>query len=244
MIQVVDRTFDILEMLARENVPMSNSEIAGRMDLSIQTANNLLRTLYTRGYVTQDESRNYLLGAQCFYLGSFADRWKKVRQMLAEPLKQLVRASSFSGFVGVLDNDRLLGIALLPPGETNPIHPCQDWWNELHSTASGRVLLAALSPSERARVFARTTRRKYTGKTVVDAKELERICAKTARDGYAEVKDESRAGVSSLAVPLHDISGKVFAALALHGPDDIWKRVPLKTKLKHLTAAVQRLEVR
>ncbi len=244
MIQVVDRTFDILEMLARDNVPMSNSEIAARMNLGIQTVNNLLRTLYARGYVTQDESRNYLLGAQCFYLGSFADRWKTVRQMVAEPLKQLVRASSFSGFVGVLDNDRLLGIALLSPGETNLIHPRQDWWNELHSTATGRVLLAALSPSERARIFARTTRRKYTGKTIIDAKELERICAKTARDGYAEVKDESRAGVSSLAVPLHDISGKVFAALALHATDNAWKRVSLEAKLTHLMNTVKRLETR
>ena len=244
MIQVVERTFDLLEMLAREKVPMGNSEIAARLGIRLQTANNLLRTLYNRGYVTQDESRKYRLGAQCFYLGSSADRWKSFRKWIAEPLRQLVRESEFGGFAGVLDHDRLLCVAMLSPGETELVHPMQEWWSELHSNACGRVLLAALPPPERARVFARTVRRKYTGKTAVGAEALERICKKTARDGYSEAAEESRAGMSSLAMPLHDLGGTVFAALAIFGMNKEWKRVPLGDKLEHLRNAVNRAEGR
>ncbi len=48
MIQIVDRTFDLLEFLARQKESVSNSVIAEEMGISIQSANNLLRNLYRR----------------------------------------------------------------------------------------------------------------------------------------------------------------------------------------------------
>lgn len=242
MIQVVDRTFDILEMLARADRPLSNTDIAASLGIAVQTTNNLLRTLYNRGYVSQDSSRHYRLGAQCFFLGSFADRWSALRRRLAEPLRELVAESGFTAFAGVIENDRLLSIALLQPGERELLSPPQGWWDELHSTASGRLLLALLPAAERARLFARTARRQVTGKTVVDTAELETLCAGIARAGYAEVRDESRLGVSSLAIPLHDLGGQVIAALAVSGGNRQWDRMPLPAKRRLLEHAAGRLE--
>jgi DNA-binding IclR family transcriptional regulator len=243
VIQVVNRAFDVLELLAQENRCLGTSEIAARIGISVQSANNLLRTLYERGYVSQDKSRQYRLGVQCFYLGSFADRWGRLRTRLAEPLKALAASSSFTAFVGVMENDRLLSIASLNPGETSLALPPQSWWDELHSTACGRILLASLSATERAKLFARTTRKKLTAATIVDSDALESICEQIAGDGYCEVCNESRAGVSSLAVPLHDISGKVFAGLAIATNDEHWRQVPFLRRLQYLTDTVAKLEL-
>lgn len=164
LIQVLDRALDLMEMLARSKTPLRATDIAREMGLSLQSANNLLRALYLRGYLSQDESRSYRLGPQCLYLGSFADRWSELRAAVAPALAELTRKTGLSGFVGIIENDKLLCVALVPAELPKlPIQPPQLWMEELHCTACGRVLLAALTQEERRRLFARTTRRKITG---------------------------------------------------------------------------------
>jgi DNA-binding IclR family transcriptional regulator len=153
----------------------------------------------------------------------------------------LVTESSFNGFIGVIDNDKLLSIAVQNQNENFLTIPKQHWWNELHATACGRVLLASLSTTERDKLFARTSRQKLTTKTVIDSEELERICNQVATDGYSEVQDESRQGISSLAVPLRDLTGTVFAGMAISATNDKWQTIPLQRKLKFLSDAIERL---
>ena len=114
LIQVLDRALDLMEMLARAKKPLRATDIAREMGLSLQSANNLLRALYLRGYLSQDGSRSYRLGPQCLYLGSFADRWSELRAKLAPPLTELTRKTGLSGFAGIIENDRLLCVALVP----------------------------------------------------------------------------------------------------------------------------------
>ncbi len=241
-IHVIDRTFDVLEMLATSSEPIRSTDIADRLGVSLQTINNLLRTLYQRGYVSQDSSRSYRLGPQCFYLGSFADRWQHTRNIIAPQLREMVKASGLTGFVGVIENDRLLSVAKISPENMTVTPPEQSWWEELHSTASGRLLLAFLPDKERAKIFARNSRKKITGSTIIDADKLDNICKKVAEAGYCQIRDESREGVSSLAIPLHDINGKVFAALALSGKNEKWCQIHTAEKLQLLKDAAAKME--
>ena len=223
-IQVVDRALDLLELLATADKPISTTVFAGKLNISVQSANNLLRVLFRRGYVSQDHARHYRLGPQLCVFGDATVRWKRLREGMEPVLKSLNRRSGFGAFAGVLENDRLYCCAhILPGGEPAPLTR-QFWTEELHSTAAGRVLLAALSPLERKKLFARTTRRQMTRKTVMDPAELEKICLTVRETGYAEVKEESLAGVCSMAVPVYDFSGTVIAALAVYGPVSDWEK--------------------
>ena len=62
LIQVLERAFDILEMLGRTKRAYRSSEIAAELNLSQQTVNNLLRTLYERGYLSQTERSVFIWG--------------------------------------------------------------------------------------------------------------------------------------------------------------------------------------
>jgi len=240
LIQVLDRAFDLLELLARERRAMKAAEIAEKLQLPPKTVNNLLRSLYGRGYLSQDAKRYYHLGPQCFYLGSFADRWKELRRRSARPLRELCAGLPLLGFVGVIENDKLFCVAIHHP-EDNPSDDNsgeeQKWAEELHSTASGRVLLAALDPEERRKLFARLTRKKTTPATVTDSAELEQICETVAAQGYSEITDESVLNVCSIAVPVHSKTGLVIAAVALSGPSRIWHHIPRDRKLSLLRKA-------
>lgn len=238
LIQVLERALDILEMLARANGPLRASEIAAELNLSQQTANNLLRTLYDRGYLSQNKHRQYLLGGQCFYLGSYADRWQELRKQAEKVLPHLQKESGLTTFVGVIESDKLFCVA------TNNLTPdqiSQRWAEELHSTASGRVLLSALSETERRKLFARGQRKKLTPLTVIDTDELEKICKQIALDGYSEIRGQSRLYTCSIAVPLRNAEGRVIAAVALSGPKERWDDQPLSRKVELLRDAAKRM---
>ena len=241
-IQVVDHAFDLLELLASEPAPMSTKLLAERLGVSPQRANNLLRVLYRRGYVSQDRSRHYRLGPQFCIFGNAAAYWERLREALEPVLIKLNFQTGFGAFAGVLENDRLYCCAqILPDGEKGS-QTHQFWTGELHSTASGRVLLAALSPEERKKLFARTTRRKMTRKTVIDPEELENICRITKKAGYAEVKEESCDGSCSMAIPVHDFSGSVIASMALYGVSSVWEKTSSLQKKTVLETARKQLE--
>lgn len=240
LIQVLDRAFDLLELLARERRAMKAAEIAETLRLPPKTVNNLLRSLYGRGYLSQDARRCYRLGPQCFYLGSFADRWKELRKHSARPLRELCDGLPLLGFVGVIENDKLFCVAIRHPEDNPPDNTGgeeQKWAEELHSTACGRVLLAALEPGERRKLFARLTRKKNTPATVTAIPELERICETVAAQGFCEIADESVLGVCSIAVPVRSKDGRTIAAVALSGPARNWRLIPNDRKLSLLRKA-------
>ena len=241
-IQVVERTFDLLELLAAADGAVSTTVLAGKLGISVQCANNLLRVLYRRGYVSQDRSRRYRLGPQLCIFGDSTARWEDLRKAMEPVLAALHSRSGFGAFAGVLENDRLYCCAhILPNGE--PDSPTRQFWTgELHSTAGGRVLLAALSVSERQKLFARTTRRRMTRNTVSDPEELEKICLRIRETGYAEVKEESHDGICSIAVPVRDCSGAVIAAIAIYGSASDWEKTDRGQKKALLEAARKPLE--
>lgn len=240
--QVVNRTLDLLELLASERNPVSTTVLAERLGVSVQSTNNLLRVLFRRGYVSQDRSRHYRLGPQLCVFGDSTARWENLRGMLDPILVDVNRKSGFGAFAGVLENDRLYCFAhILPNGKPASLTK-QAWTEELHSTASGRVLLASLSPEERKKLFARTTRQQMTKKTVVDTDELERICLEVRKAGYAEIKEESSDGICSIAVPIYDFSGEVIAVLGIYGPSSTWGKTSCEQKKQFLEACLAQSE--
>jgi IclR family pca regulon transcriptional regulator len=77
----------------------------------------------------------------------------------------------------------------------------------------GRVLLAALPPEELDRYFERAEIVAMTPRTITDPARLRRMLAAVKANGYALVDQELEEGLIALAVPLHDVSGKVIAAM-------------------------------
>jgi len=68
LIQSLDRALDILEIVRDGAGSLRSSDIAERAGLGVATAHNIIRSLYQRGYLAQDENSRYLLGPECFRL--------------------------------------------------------------------------------------------------------------------------------------------------------------------------------
>jgi IclR family pca regulon transcriptional regulator len=77
----------------------------------------------------------------------------------------------------------------------------------------GRVLLAALPDDELESRLARIDMRPLSTHTITDPDALRGVLERVRRQGWAAVDQELEEGLRSLAVPIHDASGTVVAAL-------------------------------
>ena len=77
----------------------------------------------------------------------------------------------------------------------------------------GRVLLAGLPRQERDALLATAPVVAMTPKTITDNAQLATAIEEAGQGGYAIVDEELELGLRSIAVPLHDRSGAVVAAI-------------------------------
>lgn len=110
------------------------------------------------------------------------------------------------------------------------------------ATAMGRVLLAALPTSAIDNFFHNHHPKALTRHTVTDEQELRTILSEILQNGWAYVHQEREEGISSLAVPITNKSGKTIAALAIHGPSHrLDQETMTKIMLPKLQAAAAKI---
>lgn len=61
-VRVIDRAFDILEVLAASNTPMGLSEICRATGMSKSTVYRLISTMHNRHYVEKNPDNTYSIG--------------------------------------------------------------------------------------------------------------------------------------------------------------------------------------
>lgn len=97
--------------------------------------------------------------------------------------------------------------ASLNKGETIP----------LHSTASGKVILAHFSKEELKEYMAQKGLKKYQKNTITDETTLNKALAKVREQGYATEYEEYEELINAVAVPLI-LKGRVNSVLVVVGP--------------------------
>jgi len=84
-----------------------------------------------------------------------------------------------------------------------------------YATSMGKVLLAALPEAELERYLATAQLTPHRPKTIADADVLREELAKVRAQCYALADQESEDGLVAIAVPVHDRTGEVVAAINL-----------------------------
>lgn len=214
-VQSVDRALALLEVLARADAPIGVGELAERTGLAQGTAHRLLRGLELRGYVRHEVSRKYSVGTAALCLGDGAQRSlaRGARPYLAE----LVEASGETANLAVLEGDDVVYLAQVPSSHTLRMLAQVGRRVPPHSTAVGKVLLAALPRELALSLLRRTGLPRRTSSTITN---LDALCAEldaVGLRGWAADEEEHEAGVRCVAVPVGS-GEQVPAALSLSGP--------------------------
>jgi DNA-binding IclR family transcriptional regulator len=219
-IRSVDKVVDILELLGRESRGLPITELAGRLQLNVSTAHHLLATLKARGLVAQDDrTKVYRIGSRLvalvnrFLLGT--DLYPAAVSVVEE-LRNLSGETSYLSVFEDAEINVLIAFTGLRPVQARRMHrPGQ---SNIHSTASGKLLLAYQPPEQAAALLAAVDRPQFTPHTITDLDELLGELAAIRSQGYALDREEDYLGVQCVAAPVFDGNGDCVASVSVSYP--------------------------
>jgi len=219
VLQVLERTFSILEAFQETRPEWSASEIARALDLPVPTVHRLLVALRQLGYVFQDQrTKRFRLGPSALRLGSQARAVADLRTVAIEPLRRLSRELGETALLTGVSSDRSGSICLERVESPHPLRLSVEPGRllPLHAGASQKALLAFMSHDEAERAIAGRLAR-LCHSTITDKRRLRQDLDLIRRRGYATSLEETNAGVWGVAVPV--TSGTdVVCALGIAGP--------------------------
>ncbi|MGH2616290.1 MAG: IclR family transcriptional regulator, partial [Thermomicrobiales bacterium] len=169
-IRSVDKAIDILELLGRESHGLAISDLAGRLGLNVSTAHHLLATLKARGLVAQDErTKIYRIGSRLIALVSRFLLGTDLYPAAVAAVEELRDVSGEMSYLSVFQNGEvnvMISLTGSRPVQARRMHrPGQ---SNIHSTASGKLLLAYQPREQAAALLAAVDRSPFTPHTITD----------------------------------------------------------------------------
>lgn len=213
-VQSLDRALKLLEHLADAGGSMRLAELQAGTGLPLPTIHRLLRSLAHNGYVRQEPSRRYALGARLIRLGESAGRalgtWAKPR------LAELVAEIGETANLAMLEADAVVYVAQVPSAHSMRMFTEVGRQVSAHSTGVGKALLSQLPDDQVLALLARTGMPAHTPRTHTDPIAFLAELAEVREQGWAVDDAEHEAGVRCVAVPVH--AAPTWSALSVSGP--------------------------
>lgn len=229
----VERVLQIVEMLAKSQIPMSVSDLAEALDIPVPSMYRLLEQLQNLGFVHSDLPGKVMCGKRTYKLAM--DLWQNnhfkterlaILQQLSQQIGETVGIAILQN-LEVLYVDRVLSDwplqIYLPVGTNVPV------W----ASASGKLLLSQLSHVKCKRIVNKMSIHALTTNTQTDKKQLIQTISK-ARDTKIGVDNEEFIpGMVACAVLIPNGDQQSFATLFTHGPtvrkslDELLEYVPI-----------------
>jgi IclR family pca regulon transcriptional regulator len=211
-VQSLERGLLVIRAFDAEHREMALSEVARISGLTRAAARRFLLTLEKLGYVAISEGR-FSLTPRVLELG-YAYLSSLTLPEVAQPhMETLVARVNESSSISVLDDMDIVYVARVPTRRIMSITLSVGTRLPAYATSMGRVLLAALPDPELDARLGRMELRRLSAHTITDVATLRAVLERVRRQGWAAVDQELEEGLRSLAVPIHDASGGVVAAL-------------------------------
>ncbi|WP_353148019.1 IclR family transcriptional regulator [Pollutimonas bauzanensis] len=213
------RLFALLEVIAQKDQFFSLQSLVEELNLPKPTLHRMLQQLEGAGMIQRDgDGRQYSTGlrlrrmAENLLLNNTVHGARHaVLRQLVEEVGESCNITTCSGSE-VLYLDRVETVAplrfYLHPGSRVPVH----------CSASGKLFLAQMTPSQRRRLLAHSVLEKYTHKTLTTAEQVEAEIERVRRDGYAMDDEEFLPGLLCVAVLVPIEQGKSNMAVAIQAP--------------------------
>ncbi len=216
-IRVLDRCFDILELLAQSRRPMTLAEITKESEISKSTAYRLLQSLNSRHYVEKDKNNAYSIGVKLFEILSSHINGLEL-QTEAKPILSTLREElELSVHLGILQGCEVVYIEKLEMYPTTKVYSKVGQRSPAYCSSMGKCLLSCLSGEELEDVLGGLVFTSYTHNTIQSAWELKQHLRMVRRQGWAMDNEEFLMGNRCIGAPVFDYKGDAIASISASG---------------------------
>ena len=237
-VQVIERMFSLIDVLAEGEELMSLKEISEKTGLHPSTAHRILNDLATGRFVDRPESGTYRLGMRLLELGNVVKARLSVRDAALVPMRELHKLTQQPVNLSMRQGDEIIYVER-SYSERSGMQVVRAIGGRapLHLTSTGKLFLAA---DDAARVRAYAARTGLTGNTrnsITQIAVLERDLSKVRQSGFARDNEELELGVRCVAAGIFDDQKKLVAGLSISAPADRLNEDWLP-KLKNTVSAI------
>jgi len=237
------RGLAVIRSFGPQHKRMTLSEVSARCGLTRAAARRILLTLLELGYVAQ-ENRTFLLTPRILDLGYCYLSSMPLANLAQPVMVELGNRLNQSCSVAALDGTEVVYLLRVPKRNllNTPGVSLAGMRLPAFVSSMGRVLLAALPETELKACLDASDLRPHTARTIWRRAALEDEIRKCRRLGYSVVVDELEEGLSAVAVPIIDASGRTIAAMNIACNSAAMRRPELVSHvLPELSQAVARL---
>ncbi len=211
-VQSLERGLAVIRAFDADHPELSLSDVARATGLTRAAAGRFLRTLVDLGYMRTD-GRLFSLRPRILDLGYAYLSGLGLPEVAQPHLERLVAAVRESSSVSVLDGDEIVYVARVPTKRIMTVAITVGTRFPAYATSMGRVQLAARPDEWLASYLASAKLEPLTPHTITDPARLHDELMVIRKQGWALVDQELEVGLRSVAVPLHDASRRVVAAV-------------------------------
>ena len=226
-VQVLERMFTLIDILASREEAISLKEISEKTHLHPSTAHRILNDLTIGRFVDRPESGSYRLGMRLLELGNLVKARLSVRDAALTPMRNLHKLIQQPVNLSMRQGDEIVYVERAYSERSGmQVVRAIGGRAPLHLTSTGKLFLALDDP-QRVRSYAtRTGLAGHTRNSITQLPMLERELQKARQYGMARDNEELELGVRCMAAGVYDDLGKLVAGLSISSSadrlDDAW----------------------
>jgi len=220
-IQVLERAFALLDLLASQPEPLALKDISEKTGLHPSTAHRILNDMTIGRYVDRPHAGSYRLGMRLLEMGNLVKARLDVRDAAVPPMRELHKFTHQPVNLSMRQGDEIVYVERTYSERSGmQVVRAIGGRAPLHLTSVGKLFLAH-DDLPRVRAYAlRTGLTGHTRNSITDIARLERELAAVRSSGCARDDEELELGVRCMAAGIFDDQGKLVAGLSVSAPAD------------------------
>jgi DNA-binding IclR family transcriptional regulator len=220
-IQVLERAFGLLDLLASSQETLTLKQISERSQLHPSTAHRILNDLTIGRFVDRPQAGTYRLGMRLLELGNLVKDRLDVREAALAPMRELHKLTHQTVNLSLRQSDEIVYIERAYSERSGmQVVRAVGGRAPLHLTSVGKLFLAH-DEATRVRAYAtRTGLAGHTRNSITEIGRLERELSQVRATGLARDDEELELGVRCMAAGIFDDQGKLVAGLSISAPAD------------------------
>lgn len=220
-IQVIERLFSLMDVLASREDAISLKEISEKTGLHPSTAHRILNDLTIGRFVDRPESGSYRLGMRLLELGNMVKARLNVRDAALAPMRDLHKLIQQPVNLSMRQGDEIVYIERAYSERSGmQVVRAIGGRAPLHLTSVGKLFLSVDEPMKVRNYATRTGLSGHTKNSITQLPVLERELSKVRQYGIARDNEELELGVRCIAAGIYDDQGKLLAGLSISAPAD------------------------
>jgi DNA-binding IclR family transcriptional regulator len=217
---MVERAFLLLELLSDSEEGLTLTDLARALTMSKGSMHGLLKTLESIGAIEQVEERRYVLGARVYLLAQAYIQRAGLRRFALPAMYRLAASTGETVCLGKVEQKGVRIVeCIIDEGEQAALHisAARGQRIPLLAAATGKVVLANWSASQREAFLQAHPLPKFTAHSITDPQQFLARIEETARQGAGFDYEEFLVGVNAVAAPVYGVGDTLVGLLWIVG---------------------------